>query len=125
MVATGWLADIFPGFDFGLSGTLTAFPPFQQQYGIPYPGTASGYLIRASIQSGWSGVSTVGDIVGIIVSGYLLEWIGRKHTLGIGAVLTAVGVGIEVGVQTWRGFLGGRLVNCKTRVCPSTLYNPD
>ena len=84
------------------------------QYGRPYPGQASGYLIRADIQSGWMGVSTVGDILGIIISGYLLEWVGRKHTLGIGTVLTTVGVGIQIGVQTWRGFMVGRFVNGKT-----------
>ncbi|KAK5552873.1 hypothetical protein LTR46_008948 [Exophiala xenobiotica] len=105
------IGSMMLGFDFGLAGTLTAFAPFQVQYGHPYAGTASGYLIRADIQSGWNGVSTVGDIVGIIISGYLLEWIGRKHTLGIGAVLTAAGVGIQIGVQTWRGFLVGRFVN--------------
>lgn len=56
-------------------------------------------------------MSTVGDIVGIFISGYLLDWVGRKHTLGIGAVLTAAGVAVQIGVQTWRGFMVGRLVN--------------
>jgi MFS family permease len=83
------------------------------KYGHPYAGAASGYLIRADIQSGWNGVATVGDVIGIIISGYLLEWVGRKHTLGIGAVLTAVGIGLQIGVQTWRGFMVGRFVNGK------------
>ncbi|KIW42677.1 uncharacterized protein PV06_06203 [Exophiala oligosperma] len=105
------IGSMMLGFDFGLSGTLTAFGPFKKQYGEPYPSVAGGYLIRAPIQSGWTGVSTVGDIVGIFISGYLLDWVGRKHTLGIGAVLTAAGVAVQIGVQTWRGFMVGRLVN--------------
>lgn len=37
------------GFDFGVAGTLTAFPAFQQKMGIPFPSQPSGYLIPANV----------------------------------------------------------------------------
>ncbi|KAK5308815.1 hypothetical protein LTR93_012369, partial [Exophiala xenobiotica] len=45
------------GFDFGISGTATAIPAFQKQMGEPYPGQASGYLIPARYQAGWTGAT--------------------------------------------------------------------
>ena len=50
-------------------------------------------------------------MVGVILSGQLLDLIGRRHTLGIGAVMTAAGIGIQVGSHDWKVFLAGRLVN--------------
>ena len=59
------------GFDFGIAGTVTAFPAFQQAMGRPDASQASGYLIPAHVQSGWSGVSTLGDFLGVFISGQL------------------------------------------------------
>ncbi|KAL1891833.1 hypothetical protein Sste5346_007377 [Sporothrix stenoceras] len=99
------------GFDFGNAGTITAFPAFQQVMGKPYAGQASGYLISASIQSAWNGVATAGDIAGVMVSGQVLDRIGRKHSILFGVVFTAVGIGMQYASQEWKLYLGGRLVN--------------
>ena len=50
-------------------------------------------------------------MVGVIISGQLLDLIGRRHTLGLGAIFTAAGIGIQVGSHDWKVFLAGRLVN--------------
>ncbi len=100
-----------PGFDFGVAGTATAFPAFQKTMGIPWPNEPSGYLIPARYQSGWSGASTAGDVVGIMISGQIMERIGRKHTLALGSIITAIGVGIQVGSPGWAVFLVGRSIN--------------
>ncbi|KAJ9136628.1 General substrate transporter [Pleurostoma richardsiae] len=105
------IGSMMMGFDFSLAGTATAFPAFQRVMGVPYPSQASGYLIPAYIQSSWSGVSTAGDIVGVLISGQLMDRIGRKYTILVGTILTAVGVGIQVASHEWKLFLGGRLVN--------------
>ncbi|CAK7211314.1 hypothetical protein SBRCBS47491_001082 [Sporothrix bragantina] len=99
------------GFDFGNAGTITAFTAFQQVMGKPYAGQASGYLISASIQSAWNGVATAGDIFGVMVSGQVLDRIGRKHSILFGIVFTAVGIGMQYAAQEWKLYLGGRLVN--------------
>jgi len=99
------------GFDWGASGYVTALPSFQKQFGIPYPEQPSGYLIPARYLSGWSGAATGGDIIGILIAGQLIEWIGRKHSLLIGTVITAVGIGMQFASHEWILFLCGRLVN--------------
>jgi MFS family permease len=94
---------------------VTALHPFQTQYGIPYPSQPSGYLIPARYLSGWSGAATGGDIIGILIAGQLIELIGRKHSLLVGTVLTAAGIGMQYGSHEWILFLCGRLVNGKHR----------
>ena len=105
----------FTGFDFGIAGTCTAFESFQQQFGIPYPSQPSGYLITARVQSAWFGASIAGDVVGVAIAGQIMDIIGRKHTIGIGTVITAVGVGVQVASHTWEVFLAGRLINGMSR----------
>lgn len=103
------------GFDFGIAGTATAFPAFQKQFGIPFPSQPSGYLVPARYQSGWSGASTAGDFLGVIVAGQLLDLIGRKHIILAGCIVTAAGVGMQVGSSEWKLFLAGRLINGEFR----------
>lgn len=79
--------------------------------GIPYAGEASGYLITARVQSAWSAISTVGDILGIIISSLIMDRIGRKHTILFGIVFTSIGIGMQIASHEWTLFLGGRLVN--------------
>lgn len=93
------------GFDFGVAGTATAMPAFQQKFGIPYPSQPSGYLIPATWQSAWSGASTGGDVLGIFIGGQVADIIGRKPTLGIGTILTAAGIGVQMGSHDWKVFL--------------------
>lgn len=116
-----------------MGGTLTAFPAFQQKMGIPYPSQPSGYLIPANVcalpkchphsrtclltlvseqvQAAWSGVSTGGDAFGILISGMIMDRIGRKWTILVGCVLTAAGIGVQMAADDWKEFLAGRLVN--------------
>lgn len=110
------------GFDFGIAGTATAFPAFQKVMGIPWPSQPSGYLIPANVQSAWSGVSTGGDIVGVAISGQLMERIGRKWTIMTGIVLTSIGIGIQIGSHDWKVFLAGRLINGKNMFASITRF---
>ncbi|KAF2094705.1 general substrate transporter [Rhizodiscina lignyota] len=99
------------GFDYGTAGTATAYPAFQEQFGIPWPSAPSGYLVPARWQSGWSAATSAGGLVGALLAGWLVEKIGRKHLFGGGAVVTAVGIAMQVGSHEWKLFLGGRIVN--------------
>jgi MFS family permease len=72
---------------------------------VPFPSLPSGYLIRASWQSAWSGASAAGNIVGVLMAGQLADLIGRKYTIGIGTIVTAAGIGIQVGSEGWKVFL--------------------
>jgi MFS family permease len=96
------------GYDFGAAGTCTAFPSFVKHFGEPFEGS---YLIPARVQSGWSGASTAGDILGVLAGGYLIDVIGRKHTMLFGSVFTAAGIGMQQGASGWQLFLVGRLIS--------------
>lgn len=41
----------------------------------------------------------------------VMDRIGRKWTILVGCVLTAAGIGVQVGSSDWKEFLAGRLVN--------------
>lgn len=49
----------------------------------------------------------------IIVSIFLLDKIGRKHTIAVGGVITAIGIAMQVAAHEWKLFLAGRLINGK------------
>jgi MFS family permease len=49
-----------------------------------------------------------GLIVGVYFGGHLLERVGRRHSLGLGAALRGFGVGMQVGSRKRKLFLGGR-----------------
>ncbi|KAM0327398.1 hypothetical protein ACHAQA_005684 [Verticillium albo-atrum] len=99
------------GFDYGLTGTITAFPAFQKTMGIPYPSQPSGYLIPAYVQSAWSGLGMCGHVLGVLASGGLMDPLGRKRTIMFGNILTGIGIGIQVASNDWKMFLAGRLIN--------------
>lgn len=54
---------------------------------------------------------TAGDIVGVLASGQLMNFIGRKRCLLLDSVFAAAGVGMQVASSEWKLFMGGRLVN--------------
>lgn len=41
----------------------------------------------------------------------IMDRIGRKWTILAGCILTAAGIGVQIGSDNWREFLAGRLVN--------------
>ena len=64
----------------------------------------------ARYQSGWFGASAGGLVVGNLITGQLLDLIGRKHIILIGSLISCAGVAMQVGSNEWRLFLAGRLV---------------
>lgn len=78
---------------------------------MPWPEEPSGYLVPAHIQAAWSGASSAGATFGVMVAGQLIERIGRKHTMGIASLITALGVALQVAAKEWRLFLVGRLIS--------------
>lgn len=91
-------------------------PAFQQQMGIPWPDSESGYLIPARIQSGWAGALSAGEVVGVLLAGYMLNLVGRKHSIALSAMIAVVGISMQVASKEWKLFLVGRLVNCMSYI---------
>lgn len=91
--AVGWsillsTALVMEGYDTALLGGLTSFPAFQKKYGHPNP-QGNGYNLTAAWQAGLSNGTSVGEIFGLYMSGYVSDIIGyRKMMLLTLAMIT-------------------------------------
>jgi len=77
-------AVIMEGYDTKLIGTLFAQPAFQKAYG--HLAKAGSYQISAPWQTGLSNGSTCGQLLGLLVAGYISERFGFRKTIMAGMV---------------------------------------
>lgn len=57
------------------------------------------------------GASAGGEFVGVIIAAYLMDTIGRKRLMGLGSIVSAIGVAMQMPAHGWRLFLSGRFIN--------------
>ncbi|THY05007.1 sugar porter family MFS transporter [Aureobasidium pullulans] len=91
--AIGWsvllsTCIIMEGFDIVLINSLMALPAFQRRFGEPSPD--GGYQISAAWQSGLSNGALVGEVIGLLFIGYIVERVGYKKTM-IGSLIALTG----------------------------------
>lgn len=105
---------LLTGYDTVITGTVTAVPPFQQDFGEPFE---SRYIIPSVWMSLWSALGYVGSIIGAAAAGPWQDRSGRRWPLAWGSVISAVAVAIlyvsnlPVDIDTRRGlFLFGKIV---------------
>jgi MFS transporter, SP family, general alpha glucoside:H+ symporter len=79
-------ASIMDGYDLHVPGLLYAVPAFQKAYGRQLPN--GSHQISAAWQSGLNNGSTIGQLVGLYLSGYFTEWVGFRRTLMIALLVT-------------------------------------
>ncbi|CAH0033878.1 unnamed protein product [Clonostachys rhizophaga] len=79
---------IMEGFDIVLLNTLYAYPPFQRDFGERQPD--SSYELAADWQSGLSGGNQAGQIIGLLLTGFITDRLGYRKTL-IGALVFCTG----------------------------------
>jgi MFS transporter, SP family, general alpha glucoside:H+ symporter len=72
------------GYDLKLIGSLFAQPAFQQHYGKEQPN--GSYQIPAAWQSGLNNGSNVGQILGLLIAGGVVERLGFRRTM-MGALI--------------------------------------
>ncbi|KAI0596178.1 sugar transporter [Biscogniauxia sp. FL1348] len=74
---------IMEGYDISLVNNFYAFPQFNQKYGEPYTqadGTTS-YQVSAAWQAGLSNGAVVGEILGLMINGWVSERFGYRYTV--------------------------------------------
>jgi SP family general alpha glucoside:H+ symporter-like MFS transporter len=79
-------AVIMEGYDTKLISTLFAQPAFQKAYGKLVK--ADSYQISAPWQAGLSNGAAVGQLVGLLVAGYVSERFGFRKTIMAGMTMT-------------------------------------
>ncbi|KKZ62903.1 hypothetical protein EMCG_02748 [[Emmonsia] crescens] len=120
------------GFDMVIVSTLTAMPEFQRDFGEIHRG-------RPIIPSGWLGIWTaapsIGNIAGAGVAGWVCDRFGRRFSLMLGALISAIGIAIcfasafSPDIEVRRGiFLLGKLVEgfaAGQVVCTVQIYTSE
>ncbi|KAL8383376.1 hypothetical protein RB595_006904 [Gaeumannomyces hyphopodioides] len=74
------LCIIMESYDTSLMNNFFAFPAFQDRFGDE-PNPAGGKVISARWQTIILNGTQVGCIIGLIVNGYITEWLGYKKTM--------------------------------------------
>ncbi|EXK28038.1 hypothetical protein FOMG_15499 [Fusarium oxysporum f. sp. melonis 26406] len=96
--AMGWsialsTCIIMEGYDTILIGNLYAMKPFNEYYG--HPDSQGGYSISAAWQSGLTNGASVGEILGLYVSGWLADRYGYKKVLATALVMMTAFIFIQ------------------------------
>jgi SP family general alpha glucoside:H+ symporter-like MFS transporter len=73
------MAVVMEGFDNALIGSFYAFPAFQKKYGQRFPDGTWG--LTAPWQAALSGAMNAGQVLGLLLNGYVSERFGYKRTM--------------------------------------------
>lgn len=84
-------AIIMEGFDIVLIANLMAVPAFQKRFGNPMNDGSGRYELSAAWQSGLTNGAYVGEILGLMINGWVADRYGYKKTM-IGALTLVSGL---------------------------------
>ncbi|PHH63859.1 hypothetical protein CDD81_5416 [Ophiocordyceps australis] len=84
------LVVVMEGFDNALIGSFYALPAFRRTYGEPLPD--GSYGLSAPWQAGLSGAMNAGQVLGLLLNGFIAERLGYRNTmvLALGATVALV-----------------------------------
>ncbi|RYP93472.1 hypothetical protein DL770_000356 [Monosporascus sp. CRB-9-2] len=77
------------GYDLVIVSSVTAVPAFQRDFGELFDGD---YIFPATWLSLWLSFGPLGSTVGSVAGGWLQDRIGRRHSLMIGCIVSAIAV---------------------------------
>ncbi|PVI04589.1 MFS general substrate transporter [Periconia macrospinosa] len=89
-------AILYGGYDSGVLSAAITLPAFARDFGDEQPFDPSKpeeqWLVPAKWLSLWEGIGPLGQLVGAILGGWLLDKIGRKLCLLMGSIIGVVGI---------------------------------
>jgi MFS family permease len=95
------------GLDSGIGGLSLGIVSFRRQFGT-YLNDQSGWVIKSTYQSAWSGASVGAQTIGNVASGYVSDRAGRKWALVCSAVITIIATIIEICSRTIGPLIAGK-----------------
>ncbi|OJD15748.1 hypothetical protein ACJ73_08949 [Blastomyces percursus] len=120
------------GFDMVIVSTLTAMPEFQRDFGEVLRGKS---IIPSAWLGVWTAAPSIGNIAGAAVAGWVCDRFGRRFSLMLGALISAIGIAIcfvsafAADIDARRGiFLVGKLVEgfaAGQVVCTVQIYTSE
>ncbi|KAI0155412.1 sugar transporter [Hypoxylon sp. FL1284] len=74
---------VMEGYDISLVNNFYAFPQFNQKYGVAIPADDGSvtYQVPAAWQAGLSNGAVVGEIIGLLINGWVSERFGYRYTV--------------------------------------------
>ncbi|KAI8964299.1 sugar transporter [Daldinia sp. FL1419] len=74
---------VMEGYDISLVNNFYAFPQFNQKYGVQVTDSEgnTSYQVPASWQAGLSNGAVVGEIIGLLINGWVSERFGYRYTV--------------------------------------------
>ncbi|OTB02768.1 hypothetical protein M426DRAFT_74399 [Hypoxylon sp. CI-4A] len=83
---------VMEGYDISLVNNFYAFPQFNEKYGVAITAAdgSVSYQVPASWQAGLSNGAVVGEIIGLLINGWVSERFGYRYTV-IGCLVLIIG----------------------------------
>ena len=106
------LGVVMLGFDWSCYPNLLAFQSFSKKYGEFDAGTKS-YIVASGRQAAWNGGSSGGQVVGGLVSGFIMDRWGRRNWLLVLSCLGVLSIGIVYYAPDWKVLAAGRVLQGK------------
>lgn len=96
------------GYDVCLINNFYGFTPFQKKYGVE--GADGTFQVPAPWQAGLSNGANVGEIIGLLINGFVSERFGYRYTLMVCLLLIAAFTAIFFTAQNVQTLLVGEIL---------------
>ncbi|KAI4732138.1 MFS hexose transporter [Aureobasidium sp. EXF-10728] len=83
---------VLSSFDNQAGGVVLSIPQFRKDFGSPYHGD---YVLSAEWQSAYTGGPVLTSVIGLLLSGWLADKVGRKWTFAVGYLIIFISITIE------------------------------
>ncbi|KAJ5653931.1 Maltose permease MAL61 [Penicillium lividum] len=102
------LALIMEGFDHAFVSGFFAFPAFQKRYGELQ--SDGSYQIPADLQSGISNGVNAGEIIGLLINGFVADWIGYRWVMMICLMLMTAFIFLQFFATSIYMYMGAEIL---------------
>lgn len=99
IIAVSVVDSVLLGYDSSLMGSLNVMPSY-----------TSYFTLTTATKSLNTAISYVGGSFASLFSGLVVDWAGRKKSIGLSAVLTLIGAIIQTCAQNIGMFIAGRFI---------------